>query len=43
MATWRVYLDNKFVGYVVEANEASAMRAASNKYGSKIRVERTPI
>jgi hypothetical protein len=43
MTIWRVWKNNRFAGYVVESNESSAIKSASIKYGTGVRVERTTI
>jgi hypothetical protein len=35
-----VFKDNKFVGYVISPSEIDALRKASEKFGSNIRIER---
>jgi len=38
--SWRVFQNNRFVGYVVAMGELDALRKANDKFGSYIWVER---
>jgi len=38
--SWRVFQNNRFVGYVVAMSEIDALRKAQEKYGKYILVER---
>lgn len=38
--TWRVFANNRFAGYVVALSETNAVKAAQEKYGKYIWVER---
>lgn len=40
--TWRVYQNNRFVGYVLAYGELEALSRAENRYGKYIRIERVP-
>lgn len=37
---WRVFQNNRFIGYVVAASETDAYRKAKEKYGDYVLVER---
>jgi hypothetical protein len=37
--TWRVYQNNRFAGYVLAFTENDAIKRATNRYGSNVRVE----
>jgi len=37
---WRVYRNNRFIGYVIAASEIDAYRKAKEKYGDYVLVER---
>ena len=39
--SWRVFKDNRFVGYVVAFSQYDAYNKAKDKYGSNIWLERT--
>jgi hypothetical protein len=38
--SWRVFQNNRFVGYIVALSETDAMRKAQDKYGRYIWIER---
>jgi hypothetical protein len=38
--SWRVFQNNRFVGYVVAMSETDAYRRAQEKYGQYIWIER---
>jgi hypothetical protein len=38
--TWRVFQNNRFVGYVVSMSSIDAMRKANEKFGKYIWIER---
>ena len=38
--SWRVFQNNRFIGYVVALSETDAYRRAQDKYGSYIWIER---
>jgi len=38
--SWRVFQNNRFVGYIVSFSEIDAFRKAQDKYGKNIWIER---
>lgn len=41
--TWRIFSNNKFIGYVVAMSEFDAMKKAQNKYGKNIWIEKVMV
>ena len=38
--SWRVFQNNRFVGYIVSFSQTDALRKAQEKYGDHIWIER---